>query len=447
MNKRYRRLWFIIGLGVELQILFSLSISEVIILCLAPFIIVEEVYAMRRSGVITCFYMSILPLLGCILACAMNGTERVYALRGLGTTTLIPCVVVVAHRLFRKDMNGYKWYFVGHLISLILSTFVFQHYGMLVVSAGGQGGVDASEVIMSGPLYWIQRLGGLLTLPSRGWYCSMPLVYSVLAPLFMVFFSLTTSTSGRSAGFGSISSALLVVIAGKSRSSIKIVSKYFLAIVLFGVCSVFAMKAAYKMAALSGWIGEKAREKYEIQTKGRDDLLQLLIGGRASSFVGLMAVADKPIVGFGPWAVDDKGYYEAFYSRYASTEDYEELMRTIFNRAKAGLSPSNLLIECHACWLQFWVWYGLIGMVFWLYVVFVLFRFLRRDCWVVPQWFFWLGASAPGVLWMILFSPYTTRVLTPIMLVGYLMARAVRNGRVCMPVEMIKEIDATERGR
>jgi hypothetical protein len=201
------------------------------------------------------------------------------------------------------------------------------------------------------------------------------------------------------------------------------------------------------MAALSGWIGEDARQKYEVQTKGRDDLLQLVIGGRAASFVGLLAVVDKPIFGFGPWAVDDKGYYEAFYSRYASAEDYEELLRINITLYKAGLSRSYGLIECHACWLQFWVWYGLVGMIFWLYVIFVLFRYLRQDCWVVPQWFFWLGASAPGVLWMIFFSPYTTRVLMPIMLVGYLMARAIRYGRVCMPVEMIKEIEATERGR
>lgn len=440
MSKRYRWLWFIIGLGGELQILFSLSISETIILCLAPFFIVEEFYAMRRSGFRTCFYMTILPFVGCIIACAMNRTELIYALRGLAATASIPCVVVVAHRLFRKDMNGYKWYFVGNLISLILGTFVFQNYGLVEASSGGPAGVAASEVLMSSPLYWIQRLGSLIALPSTGWYCNMPLVYSVLAPLFMAAFSLKTSASGRSAALGWGGSALLVLIAGKRRSSIKKVSKYFWVVVICGICSLLAMKAVYKMAALSGWMGENSREKYEIQTRGGDDLLQLLMGGRSTSFVGLLAVADKPIVGFGPWAVDDKGYYEEFYSRYASAEDFIELAY-----ARQGISFN--LIECHACWLQFWVWYGLIGMVFWLYVVFVIFRYLRHDCWVVPQWFFWLGAGAPSVLWMIFFSPYTTRVLTPIMLVGYLMVRAVRNGWVCMPVEMIKEIDTTERGR
>lgn len=438
MNKRYRLLWFIIGLGAQLQILFSLSVSEAIVLCLAPFFIVEEFYAMRRSDIITCFYMSILPFLGCILACAMNGIELERALRGLATTALIPCVVVVAHRLFRKDMNGYKWYFVGDLISLVLSTYVFQHYGMVEVLAGGQAGLDAVEALMSGPLYWIQRLGSLITLPSHGWYCHMPLAYSVLAPLFVAIFSLKTSTSGRSTALGAISAALLVVIAGKRRSSIKKVAKYFWVIVICGICSMFAMKAVYKSAALSGWMGEESRQKYEIQTKGGDSLLQLLIGGRAASFVGLLAVADKPIFGFGPWAVDDKGYYVAFYSRYATVDDYTEL-------ANARLRMSYNLIECHACWLQFWVWYGLIGMVFWVYVLFVVLRYLRRDCWVVPQWFFWLGASAPGVLWMIFFSPYTTRVLTPIMLVGYLMARAVRLGRVNMPESMLHEIARGER--
>ena len=438
MNKKYRSLWFIIGLGTQLQVLFSLSISEAIILCLVPFFIAEEFYAMRKSNIITCFYVSFLPLLGCILACVMNGTEPAYAARGLATTALIPCVVVVAHRLFRKDMNGYKWYFVGDLISLIVSTYVFQNYGLVEALAGGQAGADAVEELMSGPLYWIQRLGSLVTLPSHGWYCKMPLAYSVLALLFVAVFSLKTSTSGRSTALGAASAALLVMVAGKRRSSIKRVAKYFWVIVILGICSVFVMKAAYKRAALSGWMGEESRQKYEIQTRGGDSLLHLLIGGRAASFVGLLAVADKPIFGFGPWAVDDKGYYETFYSRYASTEDYEALLQT-------NIARGVLLIECHACWLQFWVWYGLLGMVFWLYVLFVVFGYLRHDCWVVPQWFFWLGAGAPSVLWMIFFSPYITRVMTPIMLVGYLVARAVRLGRVNMPESMLHEIARGER--
>ena len=442
MNKKYRLLWFIIGLGAQLQILFSLSISETMIFCLAPFFIAEEFHAMRRSGVITCFYVSILPLLGCILACVVNGTALVYALRGLATTALIPCVVIVVHRLFRKDMNGYKWYFVGELGSLFISTYVFQHYGMLQTYAGGQTGLDAAEALMSSPLYWIQRFGGLLLLPSRGWYCNVPLAYSVLAPVFLAIFSLKTSASGRSTALGVILAALMVMIAGKRRASIKRVAKYFWVVVICGVCSVFVLNVAYKKAALSGWMGEESRQKYERQTRGGDSILNLLIGGRAASFVGLLAVADKPVFGFGPWAVDDAGYLETFFSRYASVEDYEDLLGANIRQQRR-----LLLIECHACWLEFWVWYGLLGMVFWLYVLFVVFRFLRHDCWVVPQWFFWLGAGAPGVLWMIFFSPYTTRVMTPMMLVGYLMARAVRHGRVCMPVEMIKEIDATERGR
>jgi hypothetical protein len=203
---------------------------------------------------------------------------------------------------------------------------------------------------------------------------------------------------------------------------------------------VFVLNVAYKKAALSGWMGEESRQKYERQTRGGDSILHLLIGGRAASFVGLLAVADKPVFGFGPWAVDDAGYLETFFSRYASVEDYENLLGANIRQQRR-----LLLIECHACWLEFWVWYGLLGMVFWLYVLFVVFRFLRHDCWVVPQWFFWLGAGAPGVLWMIFFSPYTTRVMTPMMLVGYLMARAVRLGRVNMPESMLREIAREER--
>ena len=56
------------------------------------------------------------------------------------------------------------------------------------------------------------------------------------------------------------------------------------------------------------------------------------------------------------------------------------------------------MIPAHAYITEFWLWYGVFGLLFWLYVIFVLARYLWQDCWAVPQWFMWIAASIPGYL-------------------------------------------------
>ena len=103
------------------------------------------------------------------------------------------------------------------------------------------------------------------------------------------------------------------------------------------------------------------------------------------------------------------------------------------------------MIACHSHITSFWVWYGFPGLIFWLYVIYVMFRFLRHDVAAVPQWYYWLAASVPGNMWHIFFSPFNSRIGFPLMIIGMLLARAVRFGKFKLPIEMIREIEESER--
>ena len=74
-----------------------------------------------------------------------------------------------------------------------------------------------------------------------------------------------------------------------------------------------------------------------------------------------------------------------------------------------------------------------------------MFRFLRQDVAIIPQWFYWLAASVPGLMWHIFFSPFHDRIEFPLMVVAMLLARAIRLGRYQMPFDMISEIEKNER--
>lgn len=442
MTRRVKISWwfFLWGLGSELQLVASLSITELCVFIAAPVLVFQEWYYLRRNGMLPMFWLSIAVVIGCVVSCFVNHTETEYVLRGLATVCLTPCAIVVGHRLLRKDMNGFKWMLVGAAISVVICTFFFRQANE-VVRADRIGG-DAVEAIMSGPIYWIKRLRPFLYLPAQGWYLQCPLVYSVAAPLFLAGFAMLTTTSGRSAALGAIASAGLVILGGRTRAGIKRICRYFWVWVCLSVFAVVAVKAGYSFLATHDVLGDAARAKYEHQTKGGDSVMRLLLSGRMESFAGLLAAVDNPIIGFGPWPEDRGEYMVEFLSRYGNYEDYNYAMSYVSRCDMFGVRRG---IPCHSCITQYWVWFGMFGLLFWLYILFVIFRFLKQDCWVVPQWHMWITAAIPSTLWAIFFGAMLYRVGMPLFFVACLMARAVRKGTQELPCEMIEEIIRRER--
>lgn len=441
MTNLARLLWFIFGLGSQTQFLASLSFSEAFVLVAAPFVFIGELPHMRRNGVMPLFILSISVVIGCVVSCIANRTPSVCMIRGLAVTCLLSCSIVVCHWMMRKHMNGFKWWLVGAAVSGIVCTFVFQKSVEVTQLAGGDAGASASRDIMNGTLYWIGRLKSFAILPSNGWYLQCPLSYSILAPLGIAVFALLTSISGRSAAATAIASACLVVIGGKTRKSMMRIGKYFYLLVVLGVVAACIVKAIYTYSASSGMLGEDARRKYERQTHGDSSFKSILLGGRFDSFCGLLACVDKPIIGFGPWALDNNGYVAEFLNRYAGAEDFANYIRYETAMKERGVYYARL-IPCHSIIVMFWLWYGVAGLVFWLYVCYVFIRYLRQDCWAVPQWYMWLAAGLPIWFWNILFSPLGDRVGSMMFIVACLLARAVRLGVQPLPLDMIEEINA-----
>lgn len=439
MKKRRALGWFWFGLGGDLQLVASLSITELFIFVAAPLLFFKEQSYMKRNGIMPFFYLSLALVLGCVIACLENHTPGEFALRGMAVCCLMPCAIIVTHWMLRNDMSGLKWFFVGGALSGVLCTFVFQK--AVEVSMMG----STAEEIMGGATYWIHRLGPFITMPSKGWYLSCPILYSIGAPLFLAVFSMLTSISGRGAAVRAIASAALVLIGGKKRSSIRShVCRHFWIIVLVGFLGAFAVKQTYQIAATSGWLGEKALDKYEEQTKGKTGFMALLLGGRMQSFCGLLACIDKPLVGFGPWAQDEVGYQAKFLLKYGDAEDYDNYMRLHAINNSLGYVRARNLIPCHSVVTQLWLWCGISGLLFCLYIFYALLRYMREDCWAVPQWYFWIGASVPGLFWDMCFNPLEGRVALPMIVVACLIVRAVRKGQMVLPEIMYEEILKSE---
>ena len=436
-------LWFLVGLGSQMQIVASLSFTELFALIAGPYLFLKNSYYLKRDGIMPFLVLALCVFFGCAVACLANHTPGLFVLRGFAVTTIIPCAIVTAHGMMRKNPNGFKWYFLGGAISMVLCTFIFQKSVEVSQWGGGAAGDAVTAGIMAGPLFWVSRLGGFVMLLTNGWYLHTPILWDVPAALFMSGFALLTTESGRSAALGSLAFVTILLIGGKSmRTMRRRLCAHFGLICLLGVGCIFLAKAGYSVAAERGWLGEKAYKKYEMQTRGDKSLKKLLLGGRMESFCGLIACADKPIVGFGPWAQDKWGYVEEFLAKYGDPEDLKRLL----SRRRTG-DYTDSLIPCHAYITSFWLWYGIFGLVFWLYVLFVFMRYLKQDCWAVPQWFAWLACGIPGYCWQIFFSPLNNRFSPILFVVACLMARAVRKGTFVLPRDMQEEIIENERKR
>ncbi len=444
MKRSYNALWWILGLGSQLQIVASLSITEAVVLVMAPFIFMRHWHEMRQDGIMTFWNLSIALLLGCVVSIVVNSTPSAFALRGMAVVVIIPCAIVVSHWLLRRWPEGFKWYLCGSAISGVLCVFVLQKSVEVVMLAGGQAGDGAAEEIMSGPIFWISRVNPFVMLATKGWFLRTPILFDCIVVVALAVFSAMITISGRSAALGALGFLCVLLIGGKCQRTMKRICRHFVLVLVCAIIGIFVIKNVYSYAASTGLMGDSAKTKYETQTKGDKGLWALLMGGRMESFCGLIAAIDKPIVGFGPWAEDTGGYMERFLRDYGTIEDYQNHLNLQQFYLKNGYDLRRG-IPCHGQLTQFWVWYGMSGLIFVLYCLFCLIRYLKSDCWAVPQWFAWLACSIPSLLWAMFFSPFSDRIGFPLFIVACLMARAVRKGKFQLPPKMIYEIEKAEK--
>lgn len=435
--------YFLFGLGTSFQLFgVSLSFTELFVFIAAPFYFIKEYPYLKRFGFMPLLWLSVLTLVGCVVASISNQTPLPAFIRGFASVMVIPCTLIMGCRMLRTNPNGFKYFLVGSVLSMLLCTFIFRRSVEVAIAQRATGGaVDASD-IASGALFWVQRVGGVVSLPAKGWYLQCPLVVSVGVLVFMAVFALFITASGRSAALGSLAAAVLILLGRRKQSTMRRLGQHFILLMVIGIVGIVVAKNAYVYTASRGLLGEESRRKYERQSKGKSSMGALLLGGRMEAFCGLIAAFDHPIVGFGPWPRDRNGYTGEFLLKYGNREDYEAYIRSESMRLKLGLGEP--LIPCHSYITTFWVNYGIFGLFLWLYILFLIFRFMKNDIWAIPQWYFWIVAAVPAFLWRIFFSPFAERVDSALIITAMLLERAVRMGRLMLPESMVREIAERE---
>jgi hypothetical protein len=165
----------------------------------------------------------------------------------------------------------------------------------------------------------------------------------------------------------------------------------FFFIMLGSVVVYEGVAEIYGTAASSGVLGSEAQEKYEWQTESG---MGILLGGRAEALVSTQAIADSPIIGHGSWA-RDYGYVSLYIEALEKRG-----VAIIGDPYHSGLIPS------HSFLFGSWVEAGILGGIFWIYILAACGRSLY-SLFNIPYWSRPLVAFiAFSLMWDVLFSPF-----------------------------------------
>ncbi len=146
----------------------------------------------------------------------------------------------------------------------------------------------------------------------------------------------------------------------------------------------------YGLAAMKGWLGYDAQQKYLVQSRGK---YGILVGARSEFFASSRAIMDSPVIGHGSWAKDAEYIY--FLQEVLQRLDYP-----------TRIALRSDLIPSHSYILGAWVEAGLMGAVFWFWVfilaVKTVVNIYKVDNYLLPLILF----VCFHLLWAILFSPF-----------------------------------------
>lgn len=202
--------------------------------------------------------------------------------------------------------------------------------------------------------------------------------------------------------FGQAAFAALIgpMAAARGRRRIN-TSTILLALALAGAGGFMTVET-YSYAAEQGLLGQDAKDKYERQAENN---LGLLLSGRTELLGSLDAVSDSPIIGYGSYARD---------SYYADLR--------FLRLQQAGIpTPRDIdsdRIPTHSFLFGAWVEAGILGALFWFWVLFATVRAVRQSLEQPGIYTSLIIFAAIALAWDVAFSPFglDRRIVTPALL-------------------------------
>lgn len=435
---------FLFGLGCCTQVYLygCIAISELVAFVVAPLIYIKNYADLRYLGFTKLINMVFLLMVSLLVSSFYNHTAYPFIAKSSAAVYSIFAYSVVYYKLLRHNLDGIRWLFIGIFLSSVITIFAFNPTAQVSAEGAAYVGDAVMEDVVSGQLFWTSKLKDLMQIPVCGFYLKFPLLISLLSPLVFTGVALATTVSGRAASVAFLVSGAMMIIGRKRIVSMRSIGKYFFSYLLLGIVLLAAVKQLYVYAAKNGYLSDDAQAKYERQAAQGDGFLTILMHGRTGFFAAIPAALNRPIMGYGPFAKDEGGYAERFVLKYGSEDDIKAFRLSELNAMKMGYARS---IPTHSYVMGAWVNYGVGGLIFYVWVLFLIYRQIKRYMAAIPQWYGYFAMMLPYYLWNIFFSPFGFRWRFGLLMTCLFFAKAVGDGLMPLPNNMLLEINKHEQ--
>jgi hypothetical protein len=327
------------------------------------------------------FYVLVLGwLFGTVVGDLYLGSPPARSIKGIARVVFFALDFVTLAILLNNNTRRMIIFLLSIFVQMVFIMRYFRGDFLTQWKFGGSSIVTISALLISS--YFYSR--------RRYWICFF-IVFGVAALNLIFAFRSQIATDF-------VSAALILPIFGLAQkpgtraSSNKNFGRVALLLTLAGGAAYLANEAI-QFAAEKGVFDESVTAKFQAQASGK---LGVLVGGRPETLVAIQAIRDSPIIGHGSFAVDPKYLklkqdiqYENGYSDTDSPEDTEE--------------PA---IPTHSHLTMAWVESGILGGIFWIYVLGLTFRGVMKVSFTRPQLAPLYSYLLLNFVWNVLYSPF-----------------------------------------
>ena len=365
---------FFIGLFsmIKVRFLGTFGISEILVFC-SYFFIGLRLGLSENKRMNHIVLLALLWLIGIFIADRFNDINLIDSLKGSFNVIFIILLIPFVYWILKDKPERVILFWIGNGISSLFA-FYFQR-----VDLYNEFDADVWRVYAFYPAFI--ALSGWLYYRGRVFLSCIVIEAFALWSLFHmsrnIFLSMTCAVS------------LIIFIEWIKRSSFDRIKKYrqrlVYLIAMFGVVLV-GIYYTYEYLASNKYLGEAAYNKYVLQKYSDKGLAS----GRSDAFQSLYLIYKNPIFGYGSYARDKNELVRQFDSKT--------------NRDRHDLLPGHSYI------LGAWVYAGIGGAVFWFYVLYLIFLFIRGGILLNTKLIGINVLLTFQTIWNILFSPFSDRL-------------------------------------
>lgn len=338
---------FIVTLSMVIPVALvgTFRLGEILVLALYPFYFRQILKALRNREVFFLVCLGVLWFSSQLLSDLYNATTMRNYLRGLGSIVLTMSTFLFFCGLYNRDYRNHLGTLMGACAGGILSASLLYRF-----DGNNQGYIENLwDFYVSGWAHPAFALFAFLFYRSHPW---------LVFPLGVAYGILANMYGGRSDGLVVLVSTLFLfyiwIKTSKSNRQLRfsLRSGFLLSAVL--LVPLFMLYVTY---AQSGMLGRAAKTQIDL-AKNPYNPIEVLLLARNESVIALDAIYEKPILGHGSWA--NPSHLRRLYLLK---------MREIYGAAAPKALVQDIL-PVHSVLLGAWVFSGLAGFIFWVYVIY-----------------------------------------------------------------------------